>query len=203
MKNHGASPTRCNPPLDPVSPPSTTSAQSSSADAARWFAEEVQPHESSLRNWLRGRFPWLTDVDDLVQESYARLFRARGRGNVVHARSFLFATARNAAFDLARRERVVAIEGVADIEALSVLEDRPGVAEALNHEQEIEILAQAINALPKRCRLVLKLRKLRGLSHREIAQRLGISEHTVNAQLGKGIALCREYLRERGVDEGR
>ena len=186
-----------------MSQPSTTSAPSPPTDATRWFAEEVQPHETSLRNWLRGRFPWLTDVDDLVQESYARLLRARGRGNVLHARSFLFATARNAAFDLARRERVVTIEGVADIEALSVYEDRPGVAEVLSHEQEIELLADAIKALPKRCRLVLKLRKLRGLSHREIARRLGISAHTVNAQLAKGTALCRAYLRERGVEEGR
>jgi RNA polymerase sigma-70 factor (ECF subfamily) len=169
-------------------------------ETARWFAEEVQPHESSLRHWLRGRFPALRDVDDLVQESYARLLRARRRGQVAHARSYLFATARNAACDLARRERVAAIEGVADIETLSVYEDRPDVAESLSHEQEIEILAEAIQALPKRCRLVLKLRKLRGLSHREIARRLGISEHTVNAQLARGLAQCRAFLRERGVE---
>ncbi|MBI2497428.1 MAG: RNA polymerase subunit sigma-24, partial [Opitutae bacterium] len=45
------------------------------ADFARWFAEEVQPHEPALRAWLRNRFPTLVDPDDLVQESYARLLR--------------------------------------------------------------------------------------------------------------------------------
>jgi RNA polymerase sigma-70 factor (ECF subfamily) len=47
---------------------------------------------------------------------------------------------------------------------------------------------------------VVKLRKLRGLSYQDIAQQLGISVHTVNAQLAKGMTLCRDYLRERGID---
>ena len=54
----------------------------SRSEQADWFAAEVQPHESSLRAWLRGRFPTLTDVDDLVQEAYARLLRAQASGKV-------------------------------------------------------------------------------------------------------------------------
>jgi RNA polymerase sigma-70 factor (ECF subfamily) len=64
----------------------------------------------------------------------------------------------------------------------------------------LELLAAAIEALPQRCRVVVKLRKLRGLSYQEIAQQLGISVHTVNAQLAKGMMLCREYLRARGLE---
>lgn len=69
----------------------------SKSEAARWFAEEVQPHESSLRSYLRRVFPRLPDIDDLVQESYARLIRARAAGKVSFAKAFLFTTARNAA----------------------------------------------------------------------------------------------------------
>ena len=47
------------------------------ANLTSWFAEEVQPHESSLRSYLRSVFPSLPDIDDLVQESYARLLRAK------------------------------------------------------------------------------------------------------------------------------
>ncbi len=165
----------------------------------RWFAAEVQPHESGLRNWLRRRFPWLTDVDDLVQESFARILQARNAGRVGHAKSYLFTTARNAAFDQARRNKIVSIESVADFAELSVLEERPDAAETLTNEQELEMLAAAIEALPQRCRLVVKLRKLHGLSYQEIARQLGISVHTVNAQLAKGMTLCRDYLRERGL----
>ena len=170
------------------------------SEQSRWFAAEVQPHEAGLRHWLRRRFPWLTDIDDLVQESYARLLRARGEGRVGHARSYLFTTARNAAYDQARRNQIVSIESVAEIADLPVLEDRPDACETLTHDQELEMLAAAIESLPQRCRLVVKLRKLRGLSYHEIAAQLGISVHTVNAQLAKGMKLCRDYLRAHGLN---
>ena len=52
------------------------------SENTRWFAEEVQPHEPSLRSYLRAVFPSFPDIDDLVQESYARLIRARETGTV-------------------------------------------------------------------------------------------------------------------------
>ena len=165
----------------------------------RWFAEEVQPHESSLRGYLRGKFPEHPDIDDLIQETYARLLQAHAQQPVRSARSFLFATARNAAFDFFRRRGVVAIDGIANIDLLPVLEERPGVAETLCHDQELQFLAAGIQALPTRCRQVLTLVKIYGLPHREIAQQLGISEHTVSAQVAIGVLRLRDYLRGRGL----
>lgn len=69
------------------------------SEHTRWFVEEVQPHESSLRSYLRCMFPSLPDIDDLVQESYARLIRAREAGRVSYVKAFPFTTARNAALD--------------------------------------------------------------------------------------------------------
>jgi hypothetical protein len=47
------------------------------AEHARWFAEEVRPHEAGIRAWLRLRFPALNDVDDVIHDAYIRLFRAK------------------------------------------------------------------------------------------------------------------------------
>ncbi len=173
------------------------------SEQARWFAEEVQPHESSLRRYLRGVFPSLPDIDDLVQESYARLIRARESGRVGYAKAFLFTTARNAALDIFRRRKVVAIDGVENLAALSVVEDRPDAAEAVNKQQELELLSAAVRDLPDRCRQVLTLRLLYGMSQKEIAADLRISEHTVKAQLAKGMRRCADYFEERGVMTGR
>lgn len=169
------------------------------SEHTRWFVEEVQPHESSLRSYLRSVFPSLPDIDDLVQESYARLIRAREAGRVSYVKAFLFTTARNAALDFFRRKRVVSIESVADFEELSVLEDGPDAAEAVNKQQELELLSAAVRTLPDRCRQVLTLRLLYGLSHKEIAAELRISEHTVKAQLAKGMRRCADYFSERGL----
>jgi RNA polymerase sigma factor (sigma-70 family) len=178
-------------PSHPVSSPKS--------EHARWFADEVQPHESSLRSYLRSVFPSLPDVDDLVQESYARLIRAKQAGRVSYAKAFLFTTARNAALDFFRRRKVVAIDGVADLAELSVVEDQPDAAEAVNKQQELELLSEAVRGLPDRCRQVLTLRLLYGMSHKQIAAELRISEHTVKAQLAKGMRRCADYFEERGI----
>jgi RNA polymerase sigma-70 factor (ECF subfamily) len=171
-------------------------------ETSKWFAAEVQPHEPELRAYLRSKFSRQLDVDDLIQETYARLLQAREQAALRSPRAYLFTTARNAAFDFFRRRKIVAIEGIADLELLPVFEDRPGVAEAVCHDQELQLLAEAIQALPERCRRVLTLRKLHGLSHREIAQKLGIAENTVNAQVAIGVLRLRDYLRARGVTKG-
>lgn len=169
------------------------------SDTARWFSEEVQPHESSLRSYLHRVFPSLPDIDDLVQESYARLIRAREAGRVSYAKAFLFTTARNAALDFFRRRQVVRIDGVTDLAALSVIEDRPDAAETVSRQQELALLADAVKTLPERCRQVVTLRLLYAMSHKEIAAELGISDQTVKAQLAKGMRRCAEYLAARGL----
>lgn len=172
---------------------------SSKSEHARWFAEEVHPHESSLRSYLRGLFPSLPDVDDLVQDSYARLLRAREVGRIQYVKAFLFATARNIAIDRFRRRKIVAIESVADLAALPVIDDRPGVVDTISTQEELELLTEAVRTLPARCRQVFTLRLLYGLSQKEIAARLQLSPHTVKAQLAKGMRRCADYFEAKGA----
>lgn len=166
---------------------------------SRWFSEEVQPHEPALRAYLHARFPSLPDHDDLVQETYTRLLRARAAGNVSYAKAFLFTTARNAAFDLFRRRRVVPVEAITDFKELSVLEERPGAPDLVDRQHELEVLAEAVRALPDRCRQVIMLRYLDGLSYKEIAVQLGISPETVKVQMAKGMRRCAEFFQQRGL----
>lgn len=169
------------------------------SETSRWFAEEVQPHEPILRAYLRRKFPTLTDIDDVVQESYLKIVRAKINGRLHSARGFLFTAASNVAHDFFRRRRNNLHESIVEDAHLNVLEEKPGVAETVSRTQELDLLAHAIESLPLRCRQVLKLRKIYGLSHKEIAAQLGISERTVNVQLGHGVRRCSEYLQAQGV----
>ena len=69
------------------------------SELGQWFADHVQPHEPKLRAWLRSRFKSETDLDDVVQETYLRLLRAREAGEVTSTKAFLLAIARNLALD--------------------------------------------------------------------------------------------------------
>jgi RNA polymerase sigma-70 factor (ECF subfamily) len=168
------------------------------SETARWFAEEVQPHEATLRGYLHRLAAW-ADIDDLVQETYTRLLRVRERGEVRSTRGLLFATARNAARDLFRRQAVAKTTAVGEIERVGALDEAPAPDEFVSRSQEIELLSAAIAALPGRCREVFVLRRFDGLSHREIARRLGISEHTVEVQLTKALRRCEDFFERVGA----
>lgn len=167
-------------------------------ETALWFESEIQPHEAELRRYLRGFVP-KDSVDDLVQETYIRLLRARVVRQVRAPRSLLFAIARNAARDVYRREVVARTNAVAEIDELPVLDEAQDTPEIVCLRQEIALLHEAIQALPERCRAVLIMRKLHNLSHQEISDCMSISVHTVEAQLTKALRRCEQFLEHRGV----
>jgi len=155
-----------------------------------------------LRRWLRRCFRAHVDIDDIVQEAYVRVLRARERGLLVSPKAFLFTTSKNLALDRLRRHEVKHTESTDTIDTLAIADERTGIPEALARDQELHLLTEAINTLPKRCRQILTLRKLYGLSHREIAERLGLSESTVSNQITIGIEKCTDFFMRHGDRSG-
>lgn len=186
--------------LPAVNLPPSTHEPAVSFDQARWFTDEVQPHEVALRNWLRVRFPTISDRDDLVQESFLRVWRARTKGPVVSVKAFLFATARNLALDVLDRRLPEADLGESGVSF--VIDVNSNTAETVARAQEFELLKEALQSLPERCREVFTLRRLHGFSQKEIAARLGISEKTVEAQNSIAMHKCVQFFerREAGCD---
>ncbi len=165
-----------------------------------WFAKEVQPHGASLRSYVRRAFPTVNDVDDVVQESFLRIWKARLAQPIHSSKAFLFKVARHLALDLVRRGQVSPINQVRDLSALNVVEDSRGVAESADANEKILALADAVASLPTRCREIVILRKFKGLSQKEVAAHFGLSERTVEVQVARGVKRCEEYLRKRGIN---
>jgi RNA polymerase sigma-70 factor (ECF subfamily) len=169
------------------------------SDQTRWFAEEIHPHEGSLRTYLQGSFPTVADLDDVVQESYVRTLRAKAGHPIRSAKAFLFTVARRLVLDLLRHERVSPIDNASQLEQINVIDERVDVAEDVSRRERISLMGDAITELPARCRAVFILHKVQGFSRRETAARLGLAERTVEIQTAKAIRRCAEYLRRRGV----
>ena len=61
------------------------------SEQGRWFAEHLLPHEAMLRSWLNSRFPTGLDINDVIQEAYLRVLKARDKGQIRAPKAFLFA----------------------------------------------------------------------------------------------------------------
>lgn len=133
-----------------------------------------------------------------MQESYLKLLKAKTLGSVASAKAYFFSIARNTALTVCRRRQIYSKTPVSELPDSFVLDDRADAAESANAHQRHELVIEAIDLLPARCREVLKLGVLRGMSNAEIAAQLGLSENTVRVQITRGMKKCVEFLRERG-----
>jgi RNA polymerase sigma-70 factor (ECF subfamily) len=164
------------------------------ADDNAWFVECVLPHEPALRRWLRSRFPH-ADTDDLVQESFLRIIRAHGTAAISHPKTYLFSTARNLALNQARHDCHENREALREIAPSTVIDDAPGIPESFARRQEHELLIEALQSLPDRCRQVFTLRRIYGLPVKQIAAELGISEKTADAHISMALRRCTDFMR--------
>jgi len=168
-------------------------------DHTRWFAEEVQPHDAQLKGYLRGACPALRDVEDVAQESYLRIWRARAAQPVACAKGLLFQIARRLALDALRHDRASSIDAGRDLAALSVFSVELNAAEVAALQERKRHLVDAVASLPNRYREIVLLRKFEEIPQREVAARLGLSERTVENLLARAIRKCEDHLRRRGV----
>lgn len=151
----------------------------------------------ALRSYLRDTFPTL-EVDEVVQESYFRIWKARARGRIASSKAYLFAIARNTALTLFHRRRIYSPISLLDLPDAAIVEEKSDVADLVNEQLRYELALEAIEQLPPRCREIFRLAVIEQLSTAEIVRRTGLAENTVYAQLAIGMRKCAEFLRARG-----
>lgn len=78
-----------------------------------------------------------------------------------------------------RHERIVRIDSMTEVEALSLGDDAPGPERRVSARFELERVRRLIAVLPERCREIFELRRVKGVPQHEIAEALGILEHIV------------------------
>ena len=170
----------------------------STAEVKAWFVREVLPLEATLVQFLRKASRNASDLDDLRQEVYTRLYETAKKEIPEHTRPLLFRIARHLLIDRARRAQIVSIEAVENLENLNLVIDEPGPDRAVIAREELRRMQTALDQLPRRYRMAVVMRKVEGLTTREIALRLGIAEKTVEKHLTEGVrALANILYRER------
>lgn len=152
-------------------------------DVDAWFEREVLPLEAALMQYLQHNWRNKSDITDLRQDIYVRVYESALKGFPESPKAFVFAIARNLLIRRMRREQVVPFEAVSDVEALGTAIDAPGPENTLIARDELRRLQTALDRLPPRCREAFVMQQIDGLTHREIATRMGINERTVQTHL--------------------
>lgn len=160
-----------------------------------WFKREIFVHEEALMRFIRRSWRQSCDeAHDLRQEVYIRVYEAASKSRPAVARSFLFTTAKHLITDRIRRQRVITIDTVGDLDALNVMTDELSPERRNASRQELRVLAQAFDTLPPKCRETVWLRRVDRLSQQQVAARLGIAQKTVEGHLTKGLKRLADAL---------
>lgn len=159
-----------------------------------WFVHEVLPLEAMLMHFLHQNWRNKTDLEDFRQDIYAQLLVAAETAIPERTRPFVFATARNLLINRVRREHIVPIDAVADMDSFGLASDEPGPDRSAIARDTLRKLHLALDLLPPRARQAVVLRRIEGLSRREIAQRMGITERTVADHIANGMRVLADAL---------
>lgn len=164
---------------------------------SRWLAANILPYEPAMRAWLRRTTQAPdADIDDIVQETYAILAKIESVDAIRDPRTYSFQVARSVFLQGLRRSKVVAIDAIADVAALDIVDDAPSPEQHAMGKHELCRVEAAIGEMPPQVRKVFWLRRVEGLSQRETASELGLAEHTVEKYSARGMKfLLRQFGR--------
>lgn len=169
------------------------------ADIDAWFVDEVLPLEAHLAQYLRRNWRDRADLDDLLQEIYLRVYQGARKGASGFTRpsstkAFVLTAAHNLLVDLVRREKIIPMQTVDNLDALGIAAEIPGPEAQALARDELRIVQRAIDRLPPRAQQAFRLHHMEGLSVREIAARMGIAERTVVGHLNQGLQMLADIL---------
>jgi RNA polymerase sigma factor (sigma-70 family) len=170
-----------------------------------WLAEHVLPCEPALREWLKRKLSVRQDADDVIQETYAILAALPDVSHVRQPRAYVYSVAQSVVLQQLRRAQVVSIEAVAEIDRVAIAGEEVCPERTTSSRQQLARIGALIDGLPDKCRQAFVLRRVEGYSQREIAERMQISENTVEKHICKGIRVLMEAMKRHddGTEQGK
>ena len=155
-------------------------------------------HKSLLKRYISQFIKHPHDIEDIVHDAFLNSYAAELNTKIHRPRAFLYQTARNLALKHLNKSSTRLTDNLADLDLSEVLIDRLSPEDSIESHEEFALFCKAAQKLPLQCRRAFILRKVYGLSHKEIASHLDISVSTVEKHLATGVSRCLDFMRSRG-----
>jgi RNA polymerase sigma-70 factor (ECF subfamily) len=172
------------------------------AQANESVLQAYTSHKSSLKRFI-GRFMRSSaDIDDIAQEAFLRAYVVERSRPIEQPKSFLFRIAKHLALSQLTRKARQITDYMEDSEDSTVVWTECSAEDEISARQTLGLHCEAVAELAPQCREVYLLRKVHGLSHKEIAAQMGIAVSTVEKHLMKAVEQCERYIADRTVARG-
>lgn len=164
---------------------------------ALWVARRILPHEGKIRSWLTRQWRGAIDVDDVIQEAYCRLSALTAVDHIENPVAYFRKTAYAAAVDAFRRSVHGNVTYLTEDVRDDAMDEEPLADRRAESAQELARVNALLNEMPATYRRVIEMRRIEGLSQRETARRLGVSESIVENSIVRGIRKLLEGMAEQ------
>lgn len=172
------------------------------SDVVDWVTSNFLPFEAELRRMLRRVCAGPAEIDDVVQETYYKVLMLPAVDHIREPNAFLVRTAKNLVMDRMRRDAIVSMEAMANLDDLEIADEAPSIERVVLARAELNWVMGLIANLPRRCKAVVMARRIDGLSQFETARSLGVSEGIVEKEMTRGMELISDIVAQVGMGSG-
>ena len=158
--------------------------------------KSFKQHEASLRRYISSFFITPQDIDDISQETFLRSFESNIKNNIQQPKSFMYRVAKNLIFSEYRRSSYKLTDYIEDMEDVDEPLDIANLENDLDAQHKLGLFCEGLASLPEQCRRVVVMRKVYGLSIKEISKRLDMPTSTINWNIAKGMIHCDNLIEE-------
>ena len=165
------------------------------------ITEAYIKYELAIKRFVSRFLPGPCDVEDVYQEAFLKAYTAERAREIEQPKSYLFRVAKHIAISRLRKEARQPLSFVEDFEALNTAEETGNIEDEVMAHQQLGLRCEAVATLSPQVRRVYLMRKVYGMSYKDIALRLNIATSTVEKHLSRGVKQCERYVRERVLEE--
>ena len=134
------------------------------------------------------------DIEDIVQETFVKSFEAELKQEIKYERTYMLKTARNLALNHVSRASEKFNDSLEDLAGLPPHLMSKNLEKQVESKERFLNFCRATDTLSVEVKRVFLLKKVYGMSQREIAEYLGLSQSTVEKHVAKGLQQCSNYL---------
>lgn len=152
-----------------------------------------QKHSRDLLCFLRTRLR-AQEVEDVAQRTYLQLLQHPNPAEIRDPQAYLFRTASNMAIDYIRERHVRTRDVEPDAEPEGIVSSAPNPEQIVDGELSLKQFLTVLGGLPPACQHAFLLNRIDGLTHAQIAGRLGISKKTAERYILKAFQKCLDEI---------